>query len=283
MQGALVRLAERALAVLPDAFVGPLAALVGTIAYLASGSARDAVLANLSVIAPGRGIAARSVFVEQARNYLEIFTLPRLREERLIGTIERRGWEHFEAAWARGRGVILASAHLGPVSLVGQLLVALEYPTALPVEVERSELQRAFNRARAAHGLQLLPTDTPVAVIRALRQGKIFALLGDRAVTGVGERVAFFGRDALVPSAHVVLALRTGTPIIPAFAARDRGRLVASFEPPLEVPNTGDRDADVREGMRRWVAVLERHIAAHPDQWTVFEPVWSTTDAKRAE
>ena len=34
------------------------------------------------------------------------------------------------------------------------------------------------------------------------------------------------------------------------------------------------RELDVREGMRRWVPVLERHIRQAPEQWSVFEPVW---------
>jgi predicted LPLAT superfamily acyltransferase len=50
--------------------------------------------------------------------------------------------------------------------------------------------------------------------------------------------------------------------------------LRAVFEPALELPRTGDREGDLREGMRRWVPVLERHIRWAPEQWSVFEPVW---------
>ncbi len=136
-------------------------------------------------------------------------------------------------------------------------------------------MQRAVNRARGAMGLQLVHTDTPLAVVRALRQGKVFGLLADRPVTGVGERVSFFGRDALIPSAHIALGLRTGAPVIPAFSLRDHGRLVASFEPRLPLVPSGDRDADVREGVARWAKVLEEYVRRFPEQWTVFERVWS--------
>jgi KDO2-lipid IV(A) lauroyltransferase len=90
----------------------------------------------------------------------------------------------------------------------------------------------------------------------------------------VGERVPFFGRPALLPSVHVALALRTGAVLMPAFAHRDGNVLRAVFEPELELPRTGDRDADVREGVRRWAAVLEPHIRVAPEQWSVFEAVW---------
>jgi KDO2-lipid IV(A) lauroyltransferase len=144
----------------------------------------------------------------------------------------------------------------------------------LPIEVERSEMQRAVNRARATMGLQLVSTETPLAVVRALRQGKVFGLLADRAVTGVGERVEFFGREALLPSAHIALGLRTGAPVIPAFSLRDGGALVASFEPRLELVPTGDHDADVRAGVARWARVLEAYVGRYPEQWTVFERFW---------
>lgn len=270
----LVHAAVRALPSLPSALDAPLAELVGSLAYAAQPRARAAVRANLATVAAGRPMAARRVFVEQARNYLEIFRIPRMRPERLRAMVEKPGWEHFVAAHARGRGVIVASAHLGPVSLVGQVLSAHGYEVVLPIETERSEFQRAVNRARAGMGLQLVSTETPLAIYRALKAGKVFGLLADRAVTGVGEVVPFFGRQALIPSAHIVLSLRTGAPVIPAFSFREGRVLVARFEPPLELVSTDDRQRDVREGVRRWAGVLERSVTRAPEQWTVFEPFW---------
>lgn len=255
----------------------PLAEIIGTAAWAASGAGRAAVRANLRVIAPERATSAtvRRVFVAQTRNYFEIFQIPRMAPERLIAAVEHRGWDHFLRAVEQGRGAIVASAHLGPVSLVGQLFVAHGYEVVLPVEATRSRFQQAVNRARGSMGLQIVSTDAPLAIFRALRERKVFGLLADRAVTGTGERVSFFGGEALLPSAHVVLGLRTGAPVLPAFSTREGGRLVATFEPPLELVSTGDRAADVRAGVAAWARVLERHIARTPDQWTVFERVWS--------
>jgi len=42
----------------------------------------------------------------------------------------------------------------------------------------------------------------------------------------------------------------------------------------LHAPNEFFRIRGLREGMRRWVMVLERHIRQAPEQWSVFEPVW---------
>ena len=276
LSGALSRGAERTLSHLPRALRGPLAEVVGTLAYLAAPGARRAVHANLAVIAPERNTSGvvRRVFVEQTRNYFEIFSIPRLDPKTLLADVRTDGWEHVAHAYERGKGVILASAHLGPVSFVGQMVLAHGYPVALPVEIATSEFQRSVNRARGSAGLQLINTDSALGIFRFLREGKVLGILADRAVTGVGEKVEFFGREALLPSAAVVLSLRTGAPLVPSFAGRRDGVLTASFEPPLEIPNTGDRDADVREGVQRFARVLERYVRSAPEQWTVFEDFW---------
>lgn len=274
LTGALSRAAERALPLLPSVLIGPIAEVAGTLAYLAAPGARRAVRANLAVIAPEQSTRARRIFVEQTRNYVEIFSIPRLDPQRLLAGLRVDGWERFERAYQQGKGVIVASAHLGPVSLVGQMLLAHGYPVALPVEVATSEFQRSVNRARGGAGLQLIDTDSALGIYRVLREGKVLGILADRAVTGVGERVEFFGREALLPSAAVVLAMRTGAPLVPSFAGRSDGVLTASFEPPLEIPTTGDRSADVREGVQRFARVLERYVRRAPEQWTVFEDFW---------
>ena len=275
--GAAARLAEGALPHLPAVLDYPVATIVGTAAYLLSSGARAAVRENLAIVVPDRAHRERLVratFVEQVRHYIEIFRLARLDRETVRRTVITSGWEHVVEAYERGNGVVFASAHLGPISVCGQIFVAHGYEVTLPVESDTGEMSRAINRARRAMGLTLVNTDSALGIHRVLKRGGALGLLADRAVTGVGERVMFFGRPALLPSAHVVLALRTGASLIPGFAHRDGRTLRAAFEPELELPHTGDHDADVREGVRRWAEVLERHIRLAPEQWSVFEPVW---------
>src|SRR5436189_17907 len=124
-----------------------------------------------------------------------------------------------------------------------------------------------------AQGMVLVPIDSALGVHRVIRESGVLGILADRAVTGVGERVDFFGRPALLPSAQVALALRTGAALVPAFAWREKGLLHARIEEPLELMSTGDPDADVRTGVRQFAARLERYINDPPAQWTVFDPV----------
>src|SRR5438445_1584043 len=273
---ALARAAEWALPRVPPVWQGPISEIVGTIAYLAVPRARAAVRANLAIISPDRSLSARRVFVNQVRQYLEVFQIPRLDRARFDAVVRVEGWDNFLCAQRLGKGVIFGSAHLGPIALVGQVLMTRGYTLTLPAEKTDSEFMRAVNRARQAQGLVLVPIDSALGIHRVIRDSGVLGVLADRAVTGVGQRVEFFGRPALLPSAHVALALRTGAALLPAFAWREKGFLVARIEEPLELISTGDRDADVRAGVRQFAARLERYVKEHPEQWSVFEPVWGS-------
>jgi KDO2-lipid IV(A) lauroyltransferase len=268
---------ERIAPALPAWSHGPVAVLGGEIAYRAAPGAREAVRRNLGVVCPDRRdreTLVRRTFVAQVRHYLEIFRLARLRPDQLAREVTVTGWDGFVAAHARGNGVIIASAHLGPVSVCGQIFAAAGYPVTLPIERESGALARAVNRARRAMGIRFVETESALGVHRVLRRGEILAMLADRAVTGVGVRLPFFGREALLPSAHVALALRTGAALVPAFARRDGPRLLAQILPELELRRSGDRDADVRAGVAAFARLLEDHVRQAPEQWSVFEPFW---------
>src|SRR2546421_687443 len=254
---ALARAGERILPRVPPAWQGPISEVAGTIAYLAAPRQRAAVRANLAMIAPGRSLSARRVFVNQVRQYLEVFQIPRLDWARFDAVVRVEGWDNFLCAQRLGKGVIFGSAHLGPVALVGQILITRGYTLTLPAEKTDSEFMHAVNRARQAQGMVLVPIDSALGVHRVIRESGVLGILADRAVTGIGERVDFFGRPALLPSAQVALALRTGAALVPAFAWREKGLLHARIEKPLELVSTGDRDADVRSGVRRFAAILE--------------------------
>src|SRR5712692_10244042 len=242
---ALAAAALRVLPRVPPAWQGPIAEVVGTIAYLAAPRGRAAVRANLATIAPGQALSARRVFVNQVLQYLEVFQIPRLDRARFDAVVRVEGWDNFLCAQRLGKGVIFGSAHLGPIALVGQVLMTRGFTLTLPAEKTESEFMHAVNRARQAQGLVLVPIDSTLGIHRVIRDSGVLGILADRAVTRVGERVEFFGRPALLPSAHVALALRTGAALVPAFTWREKGFLCAQIEEPLELVSTGDRDADL--------------------------------------
>jgi lauroyl/myristoyl acyltransferase len=129
---------------------------------------------------------------------------------------------------------------------------------------------------RTSHGTRLFPSDGPLSeLFRALKRGEIIGLPCDRDLGDNAREVDFFGSPARLPAGPVRVALRTGAALIPAFGLRlPDNSFLAQIEPPIELPQTGDREADVKAGMEMVVEVLERHISQHPGQWLVASPVW---------
>src|SRR5207253_9254592 len=60
-----------------------------------------------------------------------------------LAIVRVEGWDRFLCAQRLGKGVIFGSAHLGPVALVGQVLMHRGYTLTLPAEKTDSELMHA--------------------------------------------------------------------------------------------------------------------------------------------
>lgn len=219
----------------------------------------------------------RQACVNIAKGHYDLFRLSRLSTDEIHEMTQIEGREHFERALAQGKGVIVVSAHFGNVDVLGQLPLAYGVPVTGPVEhVQPERLFQYTLKLRQSHGVRLIPSDGPLMeVFRALRRGEIVALPSDRDIADNTREVDFFGSPARLPDGPVRLALRTRAVLLPAFGLRlpDNSFLVR-IEPPLELPHTGDREADVAAGMEMVIEVLERYISRNPEQWLVAQPIW---------
>jgi KDO2-lipid IV(A) lauroyltransferase len=265
-------------------FAEPICRVVGALWYLSRADAREAVRDNLCHILgrePRRAEVAR-VFHHGALNYWDTFALPHFTLPQLMKLVDIHGRKHIDAALAQGKGAIFASAHLGSVAFVGQVLPALGYPVVGVVEqFDPPEVFDFFARQREALGTRLLPAG-PAAVrelLRALRRNELVGLVTDRDVAGTGPVISFFGAPTRFPDGAAALSLRTGAPILIAVAARmSDGRFNAWVEPLPSVERSGDTKKDVE---RLTTAVAERlqyYVANHPEQWTVFQRRWPDKD-----
>lgn len=274
------------------ALVGPLppsvgywlARRAGPLVYRFSPEIREGLVHNLRhVLGPDAKeeevqTLARQACVNIAKGHYELFRLNRLRLEEIRDLVELEGTEHMEQALARGEGVIAVTAHLGNVDVVGQLPLAYGIPISGAVwHLEHERLFRYTLKLRTSHGLRLFPSDgSLVGLVRALKRGELIALPFDRDFADNSLAVPFFGEPARLPYGPVRLSRRTGAPLLPAFVERrpdDTFRI--HVEPALDVPRTGDAEADIIATMKELVGIMERYIARHPEQWLVAVPVWS--------
>ncbi|MBS2015154.1 MAG: lysophospholipid acyltransferase family protein [Deltaproteobacteria bacterium] len=135
--------------------------------------------------------------------------------------------ETLEAALAEGRGVLFASAHLGPWERVAATIVEVGLPFAVVArEAYDPRLTRLYERLRSARGLATIyrgASGSGTALLRALRRGAILGVPMDLASRVPSIEVPFLGIPAATPVGPARLALRTRAAVVVAAATPSPG------------------------------------------------------------
>ena len=225
----LARGAIRLAGALPLSWLHAAGALAGrALAWFGTREARVA-RRNLEIAFPELTRAARArllrdTLAETGRSSAELAKLWGAPPEAALALVrEVRGREHFDAALAQGRGVLIAAPHLGAWELLNLHLSTLAPLTILYKAPRDPRAERAITEARAALGAEAVRAE-PAGVrrlFRRLREGRVVGILPDqRPKLGEGEDAPFFGQPARTMTLLSRLAAKTGAPVLYAFAER---------------------------------------------------------------
>ena len=225
-----------------------------------------------------------------ARYWLEAFRLPVMRAERLTGGSAPTG--HFQDALdhlAAGRGVIFAVPHMGNYDQAGAWMAAQGAGTVTAV-AERLEPDGLFDRFvafRERLGMEVLPANggsgNPFGILaRRLRTGNIAVLVCDRDVTGGGIEVEFFGEKCRMMGGAAALAVHTGAALMPVILWFEGDHWGVHVAEEIRVPDQGSRRERTVAMMQEVAAAFETGIRAHPQDWHMLQPVFSS-DVDAAE
>ncbi len=191
-----------------------------------------------------------------------------------------------KAALAGGKGVLIFTGHFGYWELQG-LAHALVLPpiSVLARPLDNPRLHELLERIRCATGNRVIYKQGALRrVLRALEQNEGVAILMDQHVQGTDAVIVdFFNRPAATAPALATIALRTGAPLIPAFALPlSGGRYRMIYEHPVEPPPATSEDP-VRELTQRCTDVLEMYVRRHPDLWMWMHRRWRDDRASEPE
>lgn len=185
------------------------------------------------------------------------------------------GFEHFEEAKRRGKGVLFATAHLGNWELSAYAHALMAEPMNVVVRpLDNPYLDRFVEERRASSGNKIIgKKDLLRGVLKALAANEAVGILIDQnAGLDDGVFVDFFGMKASANAGFVKLAHRTGAAVMPGFALwhGDLKRYVLKFYPIVEM--TGDLAIDTQ----KLHSILEGVIREYPDQWLWIHRRWKT-------
>lgn len=285
-----VRIVQQAVRVMPWRLVQACGSALGSAFYVIDRPHRRLAIGNLQGAFPRRTaqecrVIARATFAHFGRLLVELLKFSALAPDRILTRVEFEGRERLEHALAQDKGVLLFTGHFGfweqhalahalgvqPMSVVAR---ALDNP----------HLNRLLEQVRASTGNSVIYRRGGLRrILRALGANQIVAILIDQHMQAADAvYVEFFDRPAATTSALAALAMRTGSPVVPAFALPiGSGRYKLIYEHPVEPPRPDDPDP-IREFTQRCTDVLEMYVRRYPELWLWMHRRWRDVDAGAA-
>jgi Kdo2-lipid IVA lauroyltransferase/acyltransferase len=242
---------------------------------------RNLVLAFPEKSRRERAQILRGVFTSFGRQLAEVCLFPKYTRENVSEVVVYDGFENFERALARGKGVLFLTAHVGAWELSAFAHSLHGHPLHVVMRpLDNIYLDRLTRLYRTMHGNQMIDKDDNVrGLLSAMKAGETVGILMDTNMTPPqGVFVDFFGIPACTASGMARIAMRTDAAVVPGFTIWDpvlrKYRL--RFDPALDLVRTGDDDADIIANTARFTKVIEEYVRRYPDQWLWVHRRWKT-------
>ncbi|HNQ47552.1 MAG TPA: lysophospholipid acyltransferase family protein [Syntrophorhabdus sp.] len=272
-----IKVFQLSLRILPENYQQGTGAFFGRVAFKILKKRRNVAISNILrafkhyTEREASEIALRS-FEKLGINFVEALLLPYIptKDYEKRFSIEHR--DYMDRALALNKGVIALVFHYANWEIMGIASSFFQNPVvvlARPLKRHRL-IDRFMNHMRASTGLTVIPNvNTSRDVMRFLRENKIIAILGDqREKRSKGVYVDFFGESVPTNKGITMIAMKTGTPVMPVYFIR-KGflRYVIRCNEPIEMERKGKIEELIRQNTRKINAFLESIIIENPDEW----------------
>ena len=286
LEYALVWCVVRSIGVLPRPLARAVGIGVGRVTYLLHGKLRRVGMRNLGMAFPEKSIRERrkilrGVFTSLGRQLAEVCLFPRYTCENVSRVVIYDGYENFQQAAKRGKGVLFLTGHLGGWELSAFAHALYGHPLHFVMRpLDNPYLDHMVRDYRTMHGNIPILKDDPVReLLRAMKEGATVGILMDtNMMPPQGVFVNFFAIPACTPSGLARIALRTDAAVVPGFTVWDPAlrKYRLRFDPALELVRTGDNEADILANTQLFTDVIEDFVRQYPDQWLWVHRRWKT-------
>jgi KDO2-lipid IV(A) lauroyltransferase len=281
-----VALFVRVVGALPRPLAHAVGTAIGRLAYILHPRLRRVGMRNLELAFPDKSLAERrrilrALYVSLGRLLGEFCLFPYYTPENAAEIAVYQGFENFEAAERRGKGVLLLTAHFGGWE-VGSFFHSLSgHPMQIVVRpLDNRPLDELVTHYRGLHGNTMIgKQEFARALISAMRSNQTVGILMDTNMTPPqGVFVDFFGRMACTASGLARVAQKTDATVVPAFTIWDEvlRKYRVEFDRPVELARTGDDEADAIANTARFTKIIEGYVRRYPEQWLWVHRRWKT-------
>lgn len=247
---------------------------LGSLAYATCGRLRRLTIDNLrhafGAELDGRQLRTmcRRVFDVLGRNMAEVANLGR----RPFQGLRVLDAGILREAYARGKGVVLVSAHMGCFSRMVAVPRLLGMKGAAIMKRQRNSMLLDWARGFLKRRFDLdviLKTDARDEVQNHLQDGSLVGFFADQHPRTGGYSADFFGRPVEVAPGPAIYAKRYDAPLVVlTCVSLPDGTHAVRCDGPV------DPVGSLLEITRRWMAILEARIREHPEQWMWMHRRW---------
>jgi KDO2-lipid IV(A) lauroyltransferase len=278
--------ALKLLGILPRSGARFVGAGFAAFAYAVRTPLRRAAMFNLQLAFPDQTAVQRKQIIRRMVRQIgwmagEFSQFPRYTRETIERIVVLDGFENFDAARRREKGVLFLTGHMSAWELAPFAHALYGHPLHFLVRpITNRRVDALINRYRCLSGNQPIDKSRSArTILRVLSEGGTVGILSDHNTSSdEGVFVSFFGIPACTTSGIARLALRTDAAVVPGFLSWDdaRRKYRLRFEAAVELTRTGDEESDVRENTARFTRVIEEYVRTHPDQWLWVHKRWKT-------
>jgi KDO2-lipid IV(A) lauroyltransferase len=207
----------------------------------------------------------RANIIESGKGAMELpWVWGRPLDEVVASIKQCHGWDQFEAAHARGKGVIIATPHFGCFELLSLYIAARLPMTSMYRPPRWKFLDTLMHEGRERGQTKLAATDMSGVrqLLKALKRGETIGVLPDQAPgNGEGEWVPFFGRPAYTMTLVGRLVQSSGATVLMCHSKRlPDGQGYELYFSPLTLDSTTSIPAQIN-------AAMEAVISTCPEQY----------------
>jgi KDO2-lipid IV(A) lauroyltransferase len=276
----------KVLGVLPRPLARAAAISLSRLVYIFHSRLRRVGMRNLELAFPEktrreRARILRGEFTSLGRQLAEVCHFPKYTLENVGKVVVYDEFENYERAFARGKGVLFLTAHMGGWELSAFTHSLHGHPLHIVMRpLDNVYLDRMVRRYRTMHGNMTVDKDDFVrGLLSAMKKGEVVGILMDTNMTPPqGVFVDFFGIPACTASGLARIALRTDAAVVPGFTIWDptlrKYRL--RFDPAVKLIRTGNDDADAVANTALFTRIIEDYVRRYPEQWLWVHRRWKT-------
>ncbi len=258
---------------------------LGVLAFYLAKETRELTLRHLSITYAEKSTDeirdfARNVFTMLGKNAGEILRATNIKSlNDLEKIVIAHGYENYEAAHAKGKGVIFLTCHLGPFDLqITYMSLRNLRPFIIGTPLKDERLNDLLWQQRNAYGAVAVERGKETfKLIKALKSGGSLAILIDQDTKVKSRFVNFLGRPAATPVGAAIFAMKTGAKVVPTYIYLGEDNFQhMHFLPEIETILTGNEEEDMIANTQCYSDFIEGQILKHPEQWVWMHERWKT-------